>query len=320
MTYATEVLADSPSGFYKLDEVSGTTAADSSGNGEDGTYVGAPVLGGAGAFPDSVGSVALGDATSAFGSITLPSAAFNPGAGSFTIEAWVQVLSDVNDFGASNGALLYVGADNSDAHDMSFDVDPAGYTGDVGRLRFFMNNELVAQSASYPNDNGWHHVAVTWDAGTTTATLYIDGVSVGTGTHAAVSYGPLFPNSTGWSAIGGFGQSGGDPFPATSGSVDEFALYESALSGARIAAHFAAATPSTLPVVGSLTPSTGPSAGGTSVVIAGLRFTGTTDVDFGATPAASFTEDSDTQITAISPAHAAGVVQVIVTTPEGSSG
>lgn len=71
------------------------------------------------------------------------------------------------------------------------------------------------------------------------------------------------------------------------------------------------------PDITSFVPDNGPLAGGTSVVITGTNFTGATVVDFGATPAASFTVDSDTQITATSPAHAAGSVAISVTAPGG---
>ncbi|MGE0601944.1 MAG: IPT/TIG domain-containing protein [Dehalococcoidia bacterium] len=73
------------------------------------------------------------------------------------------------------------------------------------------------------------------------------------------------------------------------------------------------------PTVTSLAPTSGTTAGGTTVVITGTGFTGATGVAFGATPATDFDVDSDTQITATSPAHAAGTVDVLVTTPEGTS-
>ena len=49
----------------------------------------------------------------------------------------------------------------------------------------------------------------------------------------------------------------------------------------------------------AFTPNSGPIAGGTSVVITGHGFTGATGVTFGPFTAASFTVDSDTQITAV---------------------
>jgi hypothetical protein len=73
-------------------------------------------------------------------------------------------------------------------------------------------------------------------------------------------------------------------------------------------------------VAGSLTPGAGPETGGTSVTILGTGFTGATGVDFGGTPAASFTINSDTSITAVAPAHALGPVNVVVADPAGNSG
>lgn len=78
---------------------------------------------------------------------------------------------------------------------------------------------------------------------------------------------------------------------------------QSALSGPR--------TP-TGATVASDAPANGTTAGGTTVIIAGSGFTGATSVKFGSVPAASFTVDSDVQITAVAPAHAAGTVQIVV--------
>ncbi|MEZ0371764.1 MAG: IPT/TIG domain-containing protein [Candidatus Sericytochromatia bacterium] len=73
------------------------------------------------------------------------------------------------------------------------------------------------------------------------------------------------------------------------------------------------------PQVSSLSPASGPTTGGTSVTITGSNFTGATAVSFGATPATSFTINSNTQITAVAPAAAAGSVDVRVTGPGGTS-
>jgi uncharacterized delta-60 repeat protein len=67
-----------------------------------------------------------------------------------------------------------------------------------------------------------------------------------------------------------------------------------------------------------VTPAKGGTQGGTTVKITGTDFTGATSVTFGGTAAVSFTVDSATQITAITPAHVADSVDVRVTTPEGS--
>jgi len=77
------------------------------------------------------------------------------------------------------------------------------------------------------------------------------------------------------------------------------------------------------PTITSLTPSTGPTSGGTSVVIAGTDFCGgcetVTRVRFGGVCANSFTVNSSTQVTAISPAHSTGAKDVVLTNAVGSS-
>ncbi|MBJ7598483.1 MAG: IPT/TIG domain-containing protein [Candidatus Dormibacteraeota bacterium] len=59
--------------------------------------------------------------------------------------------------------------------------------------------------------------------------------------------------------------------------------------------------------------------GGTSVTITGSGFTAATAVHFGSVAAVSFVVNSDTSVTAVSPAQALGTVDVRVTTPLGTS-
>ena len=73
------------------------------------------------------------------------------------------------------------------------------------------------------------------------------------------------------------------------------------------------------PTVTSLSVTTGPTSGSTFTVITGTGFTTSSmTVAFGGT-LAIFTYNSPTSITAVSPAHSAGLVDVIVTTLAGSS-
>ncbi len=70
----------------------------------------------------------------------------------------------------------------------------------------------------------------------------------------------------------------------------------------------------TPPTVASITPASGPVAGGTTVTIFGAGFTGASAVDFAQTPATAFTVDqAGTLITATSPGGDAGTVDVTVT-------
>jgi len=74
-----------------------------------------------------------------------------------------------------------------------------------------------------------------------------------------------------------------------------------------------------LPVVGSVNPNSGTFKGGAQVNIVGSGFTCATAVKFGNIAAPSFTVNSDTQITALSPAEPAGTIDVTVTTAGGTS-
>jgi hypothetical protein len=79
----------------------------------------------------------------------------------------------------------------------------------------------------------------------------------------------------------------------------------------------APATP--VPTVTGISPSSGPTAGGTTVIITGSGFTGATGVSFGSVAATGFAVVNDTTITATSPAESAGAVDVTVNTPGGAS-
>jgi hypothetical protein len=74
------------------------------------------------------------------------------------------------------------------------------------------------------------------------------------------------------------------------------------------------------PTVTALEPAFGSVLGGTTVKITGTNLTAASAVKFGATPATSFTVESETQITAVAPASSVvGPVDVTVTTLAGTS-
>ncbi|WP_039803544.1 IPT/TIG domain-containing protein, partial [Nocardia araoensis] len=73
-----------------------------------------------------------------------------------------------------------------------------------------------------------------------------------------------------------------------------------------------------VPTLTAVVPNVGPVSGGTTVVLTGTNLSGATAVNFGGTPATSFTVNSATQITAVAPAGT-GTVSVTVTTAGGTS-
>ncbi|MEQ1751251.1 MAG: IPT/TIG domain-containing protein, partial [Prosthecobacter sp.] len=75
-----------------------------------------------------------------------------------------------------------------------------------------------------------------------------------------------------------------------------------------------------VPTVTAISPTSGSTAGGTSVTITGTNFTGTTGVTIGGIAATTVSVVNATTVTCITPAHAAGSASVSVITPGGSNG
>jgi alpha-tubulin suppressor-like RCC1 family protein len=116
----------------------------------------------------------------------------------------------------------------------------------------------------------------------------------------------------GLSDVRGISAGGGETYAPSRYSISSFSLAFGNEPG----------PPCKPPEALSVQPSYGPLAGGTSVTITGDNFDGATAVRFGATSATSFTVNSDTSITAVSPpagTEANKSVTVTVTTPEGTS-
>ncbi len=289
MTYEAEVLADSPLLYWRLGEASGTTAADDSGNGNDGTYSTSSMHTPGGLVGDADGAAAIVDPTDIVSTPVGPSY-LTVDYTVFTMEIVVSVgaFGDSQFWGSSPDAPYFAVRSDGSCF-FSSEVD-------------FVEGPTLSLDTPY-------HLCGTDDG--STLTFYVDGVAFGTTT------------TSGTQIVGDAGAywQVGYEHGSAAGTYDEAAFYDYALDATRVAAHAAAAglLASGAPTVTSLTPTTGTSAGGTSVVITGTNFTGATAVKFGTTNATSFTVDSDTQITATSPAHAAGTVDVRVTTPGGTS-
>ena len=139
---------------------------------------------------------------------------------------------------------------------------------------------------------------------TVTGTNFTDASAVDFGTVAA-SYSVVSATSISATA------------PAEiAGSVDVFVttpVGTSANSAADLYAYEPTAT------ITAVSPVAGLPSGGTTVTITGANFTHASAVSFGATPASSYTIVSSTQIAATSPGETAGLVDILVTTPVGTS-
>ena len=107
--------------------------------------------------------------------------------------------------------------------------------------------------------------------------------------------------------------------PSGTGVVDVTVTTSGGTSATSSADQFTYVAPTPAPTVTAISPTSGPTTGGTTVTITGTDLTGATAVTFGSTPATGVVVASSTSLTAISPAGSAGTVDVTVTTPGGTS-
>ncbi len=103
--------------------------------------------------------------------------------------------------------------------------------------------------------------------------------------------------------------------PAGSGAVPVTVLQE----GCSNAMTYTYSGGGSAPTLSSLAPTSGTTAGGTSVTLTGTNLTGTTAVSFGGTAATGIVVDSSTSVRCTSPAKSAGAISVTATTANGTS-
>ena len=145
-------------------------------------------------------------------------------------------------------------------------------------------------------------------AGGTSVTITGTNLSGATSVHFGATAGAITSNSA--TQVVATSPAGG------AGTVDITVTTGGGTSATSSADHFTYTTPA--PTVTNVNPTSGSTAGGTSVTITGTNLSTATSVHFGAT-AGAITSHSATQVVATSPAHAAGTVDVTVTTGGGTS-
>ncbi|WP_428144454.1 IPTL-CTERM sorting domain-containing protein [Delftia acidovorans] len=107
--------------------------------------------------------------------------------------------------------------------------------------------------------------------------------------------------------------------PTTAGAYTFSITLNDGHNDGGVATYHLLVTSSAVPTLTNLAPNSGSTAGSTSVTLTGNNLTGATAVSFGGTAALGYTVNNATTITATTPAHAAGAVNVSVTTPGGSA-
>jgi hypothetical protein len=206
--YTTAVLADAPVAWWRLDDQITPLAIDSGPNGYDGTYLNGVLLDQPGILPSSAsvlfdgvnGQVATGDVLDFAGDA------------SFSVEAWIN--SDDQD-GFIAGKLTH---DGSAFHGwMLAYLAPTGF-------RFRRHGSTIAVGG-VATAGTWAHVVGTFDG--VSARLYVDGAEVD-----AQPQSPTLVDHDGPFTIA-MGQNWG----RLEGRIDEVAVYDHALTPARVQAH-----------------------------------------------------------------------------------
>jgi hypothetical protein len=199
--------------WLTFDQASGTTATDATGNGHNATLVNGP-LWVAGRSGNAVSLDGVDDY------LALPTGALTD-LSDFTIATWVfwnaaQTWTRIFDLGSGTGRYMYLTPKNG-AGVVRFATTVDGNYGEQG----------INGSAAVPTGQ-WVHVAVTLSG--TTGTLYVNGVAVGTNT--AIAHAPFRLAVTTQNWIGR-SQYSGDP--CFNGKLDDFRIYNGALSAAQVA-------------------------------------------------------------------------------------
>lgn len=229
MTYKETVLADSPAGYWRLGEASGTTAADSSGNGRSATYANV-TLGATGLIANDSNTAATFNGTSS--EVSRADETLFDLPGNFTLEAWIKPTA----VGAARSILSKTEGEAWGLELTATNKVLFYFRTEAGEFPEVVGGSVVA--------NNTYHVVVTKSS--TTLILWVNGAKI---SEFATTKVPR--NQAGKFRIGKFSNEVPQPFI---GVIDEVAIYESALSETRIKAHYAVGTTKAGPPVNTALP------------------------------------------------------------------
>lgn len=218
--YGLSVLPTGPVGYWRLEETSGSTAANIGSGASPGTYVGA-TLGVPGPRPPSFNGFEPNNNAASFnGSHVAGPASLLSGRNAFTVAGWI------NPQGTQAARTGLFGQNDCVEFGFISATTLECWTPGGGSLT----------AVPYPHPiNQWHHVAAVADG--VNIRIYIDGQLAGTGGSPTASYGTSTFNFN----IGGGGiqDATGNSF---NGLIDEVLVYHRALSAAEVLGLFQSGT------------------------------------------------------------------------------
>jgi len=220
-SYRDVVLSDHPVAYWRLGDID-PIARDEIGS-NDGAYSGACTQGAAGAIAGDMNTAVTFDGSTC--KVTLPAAFPFGGTTPYSVEAWVSTTAN------AQFQMIFC----EETRNATNPIDGYGLlvTPTTASGGFELEREISMAAIKTPIEpaaNGYQHVVATYDG--SDVALYVNGAFIGqsadTRTAAAITQLPIIGASV-----------AGNPF---TGTLDEIALYDTALSASRIAAHYAAGT------------------------------------------------------------------------------
>ncbi|MEW9534407.1 LamG-like jellyroll fold domain-containing protein [Microbispora sp. NPDC049125] len=219
--YGKAVYDDDPTLYWRLNEASGTVAADSGKGGVPGTYTGSGVTYGR---PGAIVGTTDKAVAVAGGRIVSTASYGNPS--TYSEELWFKTTT------TTGGKLIGLG---SAATGTSSNYDRHVYMRNDGRLNFgtYTGALNVITTPNAYNNGQWHHLVASQGPGG--MKLYVDGVLTGTNPQTGAE------GFTGYWRVGGDNLNGwpdrpsGDNF---AGEIDDVAVYGAVLTDAQVAEHW----------------------------------------------------------------------------------
>ncbi len=228
-----EVVADSAASYWRLGETSGTSAVDARGV-VNGTYTNGVTLNQTGALSGDADKAASFDGVDDY--VNVGDVYDFAGTASFSVEAWFK--KDVN---AASTYMRVVDKNNwnSPRNGWQLEIQPESEGADarkIGFSRWAGGSTNYAMSTTLTGTGTWYHVVGTYDG--TNLRIYVNGVLEATTASSLSMPGNALPLRIGQSAAG---------YEFFDGTIDDVAIYSSALGASAIQEHYWARSSAAMP-------------------------------------------------------------------------